>query len=91
MTKDCIKHFQTTYTTLHYEHFNQRGLGKAYLFGFHYALNKDADLVLQMDADLQHDPKELPKFIELASSQYDVVIGSRLLRESKIKNFSFLC
>lgn len=54
----------------------KEGLGKAYLAGFRWALKAGYDYVLEMDADLSHDPKFLPQFLE-AIQDADVVIGSR--------------
>lgn len=56
----------------------KQGLGRAYIAGFKEALKLRPDYVLQMDADLSHDPKYIPLFLkELASC--DVVLGSRFL------------
>jgi len=52
------------------------GLGRAYLAGFERALAGGADLVLEMDSDFSHDPKDLPRLIEAASGA-DLVLGSR--------------
>jgi dolichol-phosphate mannosyltransferase len=52
------------------------GLGRAYLAGFHWALERDYDLVLEMDADRSHDPKYLPALLA-ATEEAEVVIGSR--------------
>ena len=52
------------------------GLGPAYIQGFKHALALDADLVIQMDADLSHQPKYISKLLEKARD-YDIVIGSR--------------
>jgi len=53
-----------------------RGLGRAYRDGFAVAMDEGYDFILQMDADLSHDPKYLPRLIELAQDR-DLVIGSR--------------
>src|SRR5882762_6954825 len=42
----------------------KEGLGKAYIEGFGEALKKDYEFILQMDADLSHDPRHLPRFFE---------------------------
>src|SRR5687768_12740457 len=57
----------------------QRGLGVSYLEGFQRAIHSDADFVVQMDADLSHDPKYLPELIRVAAAGADLVIGSRYL------------
>lgn len=54
----------------------KQGLGPAYIAGFKRALALGADMVLQMDADLSHQPKYIPQLLEKAR-QYDIVIGSR--------------
>ena len=54
----------------------KEGLGRAYLAGFERALASGADLVLEMDADFSHDPKDLPRLIQ-ASDDADLVLGSR--------------
>jgi dolichol-phosphate mannosyltransferase len=54
----------------------QEGLGPAYIDGFRKALALGATHVLQMDADLSHDPADLPRLLAAAATA-DVVIGSR--------------
>src|SRR5947209_211101 len=49
------------------------GLGKAYLAGFRWALERQYDLVFEMDADFSHDPKFLPEFLR-AVQDADLVI-----------------
>jgi dolichol-phosphate mannosyltransferase len=54
------------------------GLGTAYLRGFRYALARDYTYVCEMDADLSHDPDDLPRLIEVVESgEADLAIGSR--------------
>ena len=52
------------------------GLGKAYLAGFRWALDRDYELIFEMDADFSHDPKFLQDFLRAAENA-DLVIGSR--------------
>ena len=52
------------------------GLAKAYLAGFRAALETDADLLLEMDADFSHDPADLPRLVR-AAADADLVLGSR--------------
>jgi len=54
----------------------KRGLGPAYVAGFHRALERGPDLVAQMDADLSHDPAALPRLVA-ATREADLVLGSR--------------
>lgn len=58
------------------------GLGTAYLAGFRWALDRDYELVFEMDADFSHDPSHLPQFLESAADA-DLVLGSRY-REGKV-------
>jgi dolichol-phosphate mannosyltransferase len=52
------------------------GLGRAYLAGFQHALAREAELVIEMDADFSHDPADLPRLIA-AAADADLVLGSR--------------
>ena len=52
------------------------GLGKAYLAGFAWALERDYELIFEMDADISHPSAALPSLIA-AAEHYDFVIGSR--------------
>ena len=52
------------------------GLGTAYVAGFRWALERDYELVFEMDADFSHNPERLPAFLEAIKSA-DLVLGSR--------------
>jgi dolichol-phosphate mannosyltransferase len=52
------------------------GLGTAYIAGFRWALARDYEYVLEMDADFSHDPVHLPQFLS-AIEDADLVLGSR--------------
>jgi dolichol-phosphate mannosyltransferase len=54
----------------------KEGLGPAYLAGFRVALDAGADRIIEMDADLSHDPAYLPELIA-ATEKADLAIGSR--------------
>jgi len=54
------------------------GLGRAYIFGFSEILKTGPDYIMQMDADLSHNPIYLPLFIK-AAEQHDLIVGSRYL------------
>jgi dolichol-phosphate mannosyltransferase len=62
------------------------GLGTAYGAGFRLALSIGADPILTMDADFSHDPRYLPALLE-ASSQFDLVIGSRYVKGGSTLNW----
>ena len=54
------------------------GIGPAYVAGFRRALQDDVNMIVTMDADLSHDPNDLPRMLQAAVSA-DVVIGSRYI------------
>ena len=56
----------------------KQGLGRAYISGFKWALERDYELIFEMDADFSHNPAYLPRFIEIAQKN-DLVIGSRYI------------
>lgn len=55
----------------------KQGLGTAYLAGFEWAIEHGYDYILQMDADLSHDPRYLPDFLRALDEGADLAIGSR--------------
>lgn len=59
------------------ERADKRGLGDAYVFAFRRALDEGYAAIVQMDADLSHDPAALPTMLAIAEHGIDVVIGSR--------------
>jgi dolichol-phosphate mannosyltransferase len=65
------------------------GLGTAYISGFKWALEKDYDAVIEMDADHSHDPKELAVFLDKLQT-HDAVIGSRYCPGGGTENWSFI-
>ena len=64
----------------------ERGLGRAYTAGIHYALDNGYQIIGTMDADLSHDPAYLPPMLSLLE-QCDVVIGSRYIRDGGTVNW----
>jgi dolichol-phosphate mannosyltransferase len=65
------------------------GLGTAYIAGFKWALERDYDLVFEMDADFSHDPKYLPAFIAMSAS-HDLVLGSRYVPGGGVRNWGMI-
>jgi dolichol-phosphate mannosyltransferase len=55
----------------------KQGLGRAYLAGFAWGLERGYDLLFEMDADFSHDPAALRELIHAADEGADLVIGSR--------------
>jgi dolichol-phosphate mannosyltransferase len=68
----------------------KEGLGPAYLAGFERALAGDAELILEMDCDFSHDPKDVPRLIAAAERGADLVIGSRYVPGGSIPNWGLL-
>ncbi|MCF7907370.1 MAG: polyprenol monophosphomannose synthase [Candidatus Omnitrophica bacterium] len=66
----------------------RQGLGSAYIEGFKYALKKGYDIIIQMDADLSHAPREVLKMIALIE-RYDLVIGSRYIKGGGVYDWSY--
>jgi len=64
----------------------KEGLGRAYLAGFRWALDRDYDRVLEMDADFSHQPKYLRELLA-ASYQADLVLGSRYVSGVNVINW----
>jgi dolichol-phosphate mannosyltransferase len=62
------------------------GLGQAYIAGFRLAVAEGAALVIEMDADLSHDPAHLPAMIE-AARDADLVLGSRYVEGGQVRNW----
>ncbi|MEK7594982.1 MAG: glycosyltransferase family 2 protein [Patescibacteria group bacterium] len=61
------------------------GLGMAYIYGMTYALeNLKSEALVEMDADFQHDPKDLVRFVSKIEEGYDYVIGSRYMKGGSI-------
>lgn len=54
------------------------GLGRAYLAGFDWALQRGYEFILEMDADFSHNPADVPRLVEAArTEEADLVLGSR--------------
>jgi len=68
----------------------KEGLGPAYLAGFRRALDDGAELVLEMDCDFSHDPRDVPRLIAAAEDGADLVLGSRYVRGGSIPNWGAL-
>lgn len=62
------------------------GLGRAYISGFKWALERNYEFIFEMDADFSHDPKEIPNFIKAAENA-DLVLGSRYVNGIRITNW----
>jgi dolichol-phosphate mannosyltransferase len=64
----------------------KEGLGRAYLDGFRAALEAGSELILEMDCDFSHDPKDVPRLIA-AAEDADLVLGSRYVEGGGTANW----
>lgn len=65
----------------------KEGLGKAYIAGFKWALERPYQYIFEMDADFSHQPRYLPEFLR-AAERYDLVLGSRYIEGGGTENWS---
>jgi len=61
------------------KHDKNKGYGRSLIDGINEALRRKADLIITLDADGQHNPDDIPKFIEALNNGYNVVSSSRFL------------
>ncbi len=82
----CVSNGQTF--ALHRTH--KEGLGPAYLAGFAWALQRDFDFIVEMDADGSHRPHDLARLLDRASAVAEpvLVIGSRWVSGGQVRNWS---
>jgi dolichol-phosphate mannosyltransferase len=65
------------------------GLGPAYIAAFRQALSGEAELILEMDCDFSHDPKDIPRLLA-AAEDADLVLGSRYVEGGRVENWGVL-
>ncbi len=65
------------------------GLGSAYIAGFRKALDKNADFIMEIDADLSHDPADIPKLVQALETGADLAIGSRRIAGGRIVGWNW--
>ena len=86
-TPDIIEKLQAKMSNLNFlSQGPKMGLGNAYKKAFKWTLEKNYEKIIQMDADLSHDPKSIPELISL-SDTYDLVIGSRYIEGVNVINW----
>ena len=64
----------------------KNGLGRAYISGFKWALERNYEFIFEMDCDLSHDPDEIPNFLKAAQNA-DLVLGSRYTGGVRVLNW----
>jgi glycosyltransferase involved in cell wall biosynthesis len=67
----------------------KRGLGSAYRDGFALAVAEGAEVLVEMDSDLSHDPGDLPALLAAVEHGADLAIGSRYVPGGSIPNWSW--
>jgi dolichol-phosphate mannosyltransferase len=76
-----------TDNSIHVMHrLGKEGLGAAYLAGFEWGINRDYDVLVEMDADGSHQPEQLPLLLD-ATTDADLVLGSRWVKGGKVVNW----
>jgi dolichol-phosphate mannosyltransferase len=65
------------------------GLGSAYRDGFRWGLDRGFEVVIEMDADLSHDPADLPRLIAAIEDGADLAIGARYIPGGSIPEWSW--
>ena len=86
-TAEIVSDLQASYPNLYLEvRKKKNGLGRAYIFGFKWALSKQYEVIIQMDADMSHHPKEIKHMIKLLELN-DLIIGSRYINGVSVVNW----
>jgi dolichol-phosphate mannosyltransferase len=67
----------------------KQGLGKAYIAGFKWSIERKYDFIFEMDADFSHNPDDLIRLYEACKNNADVSVGSRYVRGGKVVNWPF--
>jgi dolichol-phosphate mannosyltransferase len=62
------------------------GLGRAYIAGFKWAIERGYEFIFEMDSDFSHNPDDVPQFLE-AIQHADLVLGSRYINGIRIINW----
>jgi dolichol-phosphate mannosyltransferase len=65
----------------------KEGLGRAYIAGFKWALDRQYELICEMDCDFSHDPAALPCLLKAAAEGADLVLGSRYIGGIRVMNW----
>ena len=86
-TADIVKDIMIQNKNTHIlEREKKLGLGTAYCEGFQWALDRGYDLIVQIDADLSHNPDDILRLVEMSKSS-DLVIGSRYIGGVNVINW----
>lgn len=85
-TGEAVTELAQTYPNVHLLMEKEKsGLGGAYIYAFKYAMeNLHPDVIIEMDADFQHNPNDIPRLMEKIDQGYDYIIGSRFTKGGSI-------
>lgn len=89
-TADIVKELQKEYPKSLFLEIRKKkeGLGKAYIHGFNWGIERKYDYIIEMDADFSHNPKDLVRLYEACVKEgADVSIGSRYSRGVNVVNW----
>lgn len=77
------------HSEIHVLHRSEKnGLGRAYIAGFQWALDRNYEFIFEMDCDFSHDPEDIPRFLEAArNDNADLVLGSRYSGGVRVVNW----
>lgn len=87
-TDDEVLRLSKKYSVELLERHKRMGLGSAYVAGFNRALSYKPYAVVEMDADLSHDPNFVPRLLDAIAAGCDVAIGSRYIKGGKTIGWS---
>jgi len=84
-TAEIVKKLKKQFSHLYIIETAKEGLGKAYISGFKYGLEKmNPYVIFEMDADLSHNPDDIPRFLKKIEEGADFVVGSRYIKGGSI-------
>jgi dolichol-phosphate mannosyltransferase len=88
-TATLVKQLMPSSPRLHLiERPGKMGLGRAYIAGFDWALQRDYDYIFEMDADFSHNPADLVRLFEACDNDgADLAIGSRYISGVNVVNW----
>ena len=88
-TASIVKEMMTSFPNLHLlERPGKMGLGRAYIAGFEWALQKNYNYIFEMDADFSHNPKDLVRLWDACENGgADLAIGSRYISGVNVVNW----
>ena len=87
-TAQVVERLQKVYSNLHLlKRPGKQGLGRAYIAGFDWALQREYEYIFEMDCDFSHNPDDLIKLFEACKNGADLAIGSRYVTGVNVVNW----